>query len=111
MTVIRQKSTPTHVFTLPFDTSIITEVEITYRQGGRIKVTKHRADCTFDGTHISVDLTQQETLAFEPLTDVDIQLVVVDNTGKVIPSNVLHVPVEEALSKTILEVPSSSDES
>lgn len=107
--VIRQKTTPTHTFKLPFNTDIIQELEITYQQGKRNKLIKHLADVSLDGDKIILTLTQQETLLFDAHPGVDIQVFILSTQGKVLGSNKFTVPVSEAQSKVILEVPGSNE--
>ena len=71
---MRRGTTPTHTFSLPFDTSEITSVRIVYAQNGRPIVVKKTKDVSKNGSAISVKLTQKDTLAFRSDCDVDIQV-------------------------------------
>lgn len=70
-------STPTHIFCLPFESALVKEALIVYFQGGMEIVRKETDDCTMEGRHIGVQLSQEETLAFDHRRNVQIQLRVV----------------------------------
>lgn len=71
---MRRGTTPTHTFSLPFDTSEITSVRIVYAQNSRPVVVKKTKDVSMNGTVISVKLTQKDTLSLRSDCDVDIQV-------------------------------------
>ena len=58
-------TTPTHIFHLPFDTSGILRLILTYSQDGKTILEKTEEEVTMDENTISVTLTQEETLLFE----------------------------------------------
>lgn len=58
-------STPTHTFTLPFDTSLINDLVITYKQNDEIVLQKQMSDCIISENKLTTNLTQDETLKFE----------------------------------------------
>ena len=75
--IIIQGTTPTHTFTLPYDTSTLKRVRFVYSQRGQIKVIKDTADAEsavdLEGPKAKAKLTQEETFKFEP--DVVVQLI------------------------------------
>ena len=103
---IRLKTTPTHTFTLPFETDILDLVEITYKQGNVIRLVKKSTDdsVTMDGKDVVVELTQEETLLFLPELPVFIQVCVLSKQGDALTSNVIKAPVSGVLNPDILEV-------
>ena len=50
-------TTPTHTFTLPFDTSYIKSLRIFYADGNNILLTKELKDATLSGNKIIIELT------------------------------------------------------
>lgn len=59
-------TTPTHIFTLPFNVEQLKKVEITYEQLGQIILQKTETDCTLEGKIIRLELTQEESRLFQP---------------------------------------------
>lgn len=96
-------TTPTHIFVLPFDTSLLQEIRITYQQSGKTVLQKTEADCTLTGSEIKVTLTQQETLLFSPDERVSIQLRVLTTTGHVMASEIKKVFARACLDEEVLE--------
>lgn len=95
-------TTPTHTFTLPFSTDVIKTIEITYKQGSEVKLVKKNADCTFDGNTVTVELSQEDTFAFDEGECIRVQVRVLDNNGKVVPSNIIRRSCHECLSCEVL---------
>lgn len=65
--MIYRGTTPTHIFSFPFDENQISAVYITYMQKGEVKVEKDISQITFNSTEqtIEVKLTQEDTLSFD----------------------------------------------
>lgn len=95
-------TTPTHIFTLPFDTNTLKEVHIIYAQGDIPVITKTISDCTLDGKTITVKLSQEETFKLDCKKYVQIQIRVLTNSGEVLNSEVNVVRVEKCLENAIL---------
>ena len=93
-------STPTHTFTVPFETDTIDELHIVYSQNGIVKVKKTKEDCKLKDRKIETTLSQEDTLQF---TDayVHIQLRVV-REGVVFSSRVLAIPVGRCLEDEVI---------
>lgn len=101
-------TTPTHIFTIPFDTDSVKEILLTYAQNTYTKkenvlFEKTTADCVLDGNQIRVELTQEETFMFECKSIAQVQLRILTKAGKALASDVLKIPVETCLSKVVLE--------
>lgn len=97
-------TTPTHIFTLPFDvTENVKEVEIAYAQGNQTKVKKSIADCTMEGRNITTKLTQAETLLFKDGECIEVQIRVLTNAGEVLGSRVMRVHCEKCLTDEVLQ--------
>ena len=101
---IRQKTTPTHTFTLPedFDPSIISVLEISYRQNQRVVLIKGLSDVTIDGRVIRLNLTQAETLSFDSKSPVSVQVAILTNSNNALLSDKYPICVYEAQSKNLL---------
>lgn len=97
-----QGTTPTHVFTLPFDVSKIKELKITYEQDGKEVLSKKKADCTLDGTTVKVRLTQAETFLFEEYGAVNIQVRILTLNNEALTSEIITVQVSKALDDEVL---------
>lgn len=100
--MIRQKTTPQHIFKIPFDTSDLTAVELVYRQDQRILLTLREGDLTMEGDTITAELTQEQTLMFNDRRPVEVQMAVMDADGHAFTSRKVRIDVYEAISKDIL---------
>ena len=98
-----QGTTPTHIFELPFDVSMITSVSVSYIQLGGVVLTKSTDKCTLSGNTISVDLTQEETFLFQSDKSVGIQLKVLTSEGQVLASVPQYINVKECFDKEVLK--------
>lgn len=88
---MRRGTTPTHIFTLPFDTGMVANVRITYTQNGRVVLNKTKEDASLIGKTITLKLTQADTLSFSDRSNVEIQLKVKTTEGKVLVSDIWNV--------------------
>ncbi len=95
-------TTPTHIFTLPFDTDQLKTIRITYRQFGETVLQKNETQCVFTDKAIKVELTQEETLRFQPTAEVFIQLRVMTTDGKVMASEIMQKLPKECLDEEVL---------
>lgn len=96
-------TTPTHIFNLPFDTSSLKEVRITYEQDGAKVLEKTEADCTLEGSAITVQLTQEETLAFNENKNVSYQLKLLTTDNEVLATRIKQIRVDRVLCEEVLE--------
>lgn len=99
---MRIGTTPTHKFVLPFDADSVQAIEITYSQNAQVVLQKDERDCTIEGNTISVTLSQEDTFAFKGDTDVEIQIRVATDDGKVYSSAVMCVSCGRCLSSEVL---------
>ena len=95
-------TTPTHIFNLPFETSLLSAVEISYAQKDLVVLTKTTKDCVLDGTKISVKLTQGDTLKFNSSMMVQMQLRVLTIGGDALSTPVYRVSAKKCLSGGVL---------
>lgn len=94
-----QGTTPTIVFNLPFNVSTIENCEVYLGQNDELIVTKGYNDCTLSGTTLTVQLTQSETLQFDPEEKLQIQARFRYVDGMVEATNITKVKVGDLLSE------------
>ena len=99
---IRQGTTPTHTFTVPFDTSDLKTVHIAYAQCEQVLFVKSGEDITLGGNTIVTTLTQEETLKINPSKVVAIQVRVVTHANDALASDIMLVSAEWCLEKEVL---------
>lgn len=95
-------TTPTHIFTVPIDTSKITLLSIAYQQAGIIVLEKRLEDATMGYQTISVTLTEDETARFSAKAPVLIQLRVGIGNSR-LNSGILTVSVDDVLRDGALD--------
>ena len=95
-------TTPTHIFQLPFEAGTLDEVRVSYAQANKVIVEKVTKDCTLKENMITVKLTQEETLKFSTMRNVDIQLKVKTNDGTVLATSIMRESVENVLNEEVL---------
>ena len=95
-------TTPTHIFTLPFDNSLISKLRIIYAQGDRKVLVKEHHDCQIEGNMVTVKLSQLETFLFDCTKYVEIQLRVLTKGGDALNSRPMKVSVERCLDTEVL---------
>lgn len=97
-------TTPTHRFVLDSDVdmSTIADVRVSYGQHGQEIFSKRLEDVTIDGHIISVTLTQEDTLSFNALYDVQIQLRLPLTNGTVRCTNTIIKSVLDTLNEEVL---------
>jgi hypothetical protein len=99
---MRQGTTPTHTFTLPFDTSLVSKIRVIYAQRDIVKVVKTEAEAELIGNQIVVKLTQAETLRLNHRLKTDIQLRVVTHDDEALASDIITVVTDRCLSNEVL---------
>jgi len=99
---MKQGTTPTHTFHLPFASSNIKALEITYAQHDTILFTKEMKDCILEGDIIAVELSQEETFRFDFTTPIQMQLRVLTITNQAYATDILLTNISKSLSKEVL---------
>lgn len=94
-------TTPTHIFELPFQAKILDEVKVSYAQAKEVVVEKDTEDCTLEENTITVKLTQEETLRFSPIGNVDVQLKVKTSDSTVLATRAMRVNIEDILNEEV----------
>jgi hypothetical protein len=95
-------TTPTHTFNIPFDTSLVDEVKITYAQEDEIILTKGTTDCTLENNAIKVTLSQEDTFKFDHAKAVQIQIRILTVGGEALASVIEKVGVSKCLDNEVL---------
>ena len=90
-------TTPTLTFTLPFSTSTIKSMMLTFSQSGREVFTLTQNDCVLEDTSCEVHLTQKQTLKFSTASMVEIQIRVLTNDGNALASNIITTSASRIL--------------
>ena len=96
-------TTPTHVFKVPFDASVMSEVQITYAQNDRVLFKKKTSDCTIVDGSVTTRLTQEETLLFDHRKNVEIQIRILTPTGDALATKIFTERVDKCLDDEVLE--------
>lgn len=96
-------TTPTHTFTLPFDTGICTIVKVIYAQDNVVILEKEGEACQCNGNTVIIKLTQAETFKFNCKKSVQIQMRVITNDGESLVSDIKYLGARECLDSEVLE--------
>lgn len=102
MAIIRQGTTPTHTFTVPFDTSTLKAVRIVYAQCDKVLFVRTGDDIKMGQNTIITTLTQEETLEIDPKKVVQIQVRVLTNSDDSLASDVMLVSAAKCLEQEVL---------
>lgn len=94
---MRRGTTPTLTFNMPFDSTGVEEIYITFVQGRETVLEKTLADVVWNKKVIEVELTQEETLEFKTGM-IEIQLRVKFDDGTAMASDLIYTT-----AKTILK--------
>lgn len=95
-------TTPTHVFTLPFDTEAVKTVKVIYAYDGDVILEKETQDCIMESNTVSLNLTQEETILFENNQLIQVQLRVLLQDGKALRSVIYHCHTGVLLDDEVL---------
>lgn len=90
-------TTPTLVFTFPFETSVIKKLWLTFYQHGNEILTLNESHCKFDDGTVKVTLSQNDTLRLAQNTTVDFQFRVLTQNDLALASNVMTTAVQRIL--------------
>lgn len=95
-------TTPTHIFTLPFDSGQISQLRLTYSQDGATVFEKNETEVNLAGTQLEYTLAQTESLAFTEQKPVEIQLKIKTIDGAVVASKIMRTNVSTVLNEEVL---------
>lgn len=82
-------TTPTLEFTLPFDTSLLSDAYVTFAQNKHVVLDKKLSECQCSENKLIVKLTQEETLMLKCNCLVEMQIRAKDLNGDVIASDII----------------------
>ena len=99
---MRQGTNWPHGFTLPFDSSTIEKVRVSYAQDNCVILTKTEKDCLFDGNQINLTMTQKETFRFDQKKNLQVQLRVLTEDGTPLTSEIFQTSVKYSLDREVL---------
>ncbi len=98
--MIYARTTPTHSFIINLDTAFIETIEIVYKQGNEIVLTKNNfSDFVLEPNKISWKLTEDDTRVFNDKRPVKIQMYVTTTAGDALTTKVCEVQVGEVLDR------------
>ncbi len=95
-------TTPTHIFRLPFDSSLLSSARVVYKQGQREVLRKETGAFTMEANILKLTLSQEETLSFDCKLSVKLQLRVKTTAGQVLAMKPRIVTVDECLDDEVL---------
>lgn len=95
-------TTPTHVFTLPFETTLVSSARVIYKQGTKEVIRKENEDIIREGKALRLTLSEEETLRLDCRLSVKIQLRVRTIAGQVLATKPMIVTVDECLDNEVL---------
>lgn len=98
---MRRGTTPTNTFDVDVDLRQASVIYITYSQMGRVVFEKQISDITIEETSLSVQLTQEETLALGK-GEVEIQIRARFPEGLAIASNIIKTPASRILKEGVI---------
>ena len=94
---MRRGTTSTLKFKLPFDTGVISVLNVAFEQRGSIVLEKTLSDCILSGDEILCPLSESDTLKLNGSTHVKIQLRIKKTNGDVVASDILEGFVERII--------------
>ena len=100
--MIYEGTTPIHIFTIPFDATLLNKVRILYSQHDKVIIVKTLDDCTVVDNTLEVKLTQEDTFAFDPRYNVDIQVRILTVGQDALRSNTMTTTVDRCLESEVL---------
>lgn len=109
MSLVGRYTTPTHIFTVPFDTGTISMLAVIYKQDDKVVLVKDLSDCELGDKTVSCCLTEAETALFSATPQVQIQLRVGIGNAR-LNSNILNVSVADVLKEGLLDEIAGGDD-
>ena len=106
---VGRDTTPTHIFTVPFDTGTISMMAIIYKQDDKVVLVKDLSDCELGDKTVSCGLTEEETALFSATPQVQIQLRIGIGNAR-LNSNILNVSVADVLKEGLLDEIAGGDD-
>ena len=98
---MRRGTTPTNTFDVDVDLRQASVIYITYSHLGKTVVEKEINDITIEENTLTVELTQEETLAF-PKGEIEIQIRAWFPEGLAIASNIIKTTASRILKEGVI---------
>lgn len=95
-------TTPIHRFTFDYPKETVNAIYITYKQNGQLRIEKSKEDIAFEDGYISVKLSQEDTLRFTNVGNLEMQIRFTDTQGNAYASNIITVPVDRILKEGVI---------
>lgn len=95
-------ATMTHVFEVPIDLTAAEVCFVTYQQMGKTVVEKTKEDCMITPEDITVEFSQEDTLAFAENVGVRIQIRARFADGSAVKSEVVKTTADELLKEGVI---------
>lgn len=99
---MRRGTTPKNIFETDTDLTLAEAVFLTYQQKGETVLEKGIADMTITAEAITVELSQDDTLAFDENAQVQIQIRARFPDGSAVASNIMNAPVGRILKEGVI---------
>ena len=98
-------TTPVLHFTLPFSLNEAKVCWITFAQNKNECFTGELNDecCEWEGTQITINMTQEQTLKLKSAFEVLIQIRILTNQDEALASNIITVPVRDILRDGVIQ--------
>lgn len=97
-------TTPTLTFSLPFETSLLANLYITFTdKSNETLLEKDLSNCVLNDKSVSITLTQEETLSFTGRQKTRLQLRAITTDGTALASRIYTVYVDEILKEGVIE--------
>ncbi len=95
-------TTPTLEFSIPFDTSLLSQAYVTFSQNGAVIIDKALEECGCDKNRLIVRLTQEETLKLQCDCITEIQIRAKTADGEALASNIMRENTERILKDGVI---------
>lgn len=99
---MRRGTTPKHTFKSKIDLRDAEVIYMTYKQKGKVIVERSKEQMDVFEDKIEIHLTQQETLAFSTIGDVEIQCRARFPDTDAIASNIIECPALKILKEGVI---------
>ena len=96
-------TTPTHIFNLPIETRLISEIRVTYAQDDNILLTKTKSQCEIQEKAVIIKLTQEETFKFNCKKPVQIEVRALLENGVALKSPIKLMDVGKCLDNEVMQ--------
>jgi hypothetical protein len=95
---MRQGTTPTLTFTLPFEVADLVKCDVDFAQNNKVVLSKKIEDCTLSENTVAVTLTEDETLNLSTKQLLEMQISVQKSDNTIARSKPIVAKVGKALS-------------